>query len=155
MKETPVIVVGMDGSKQSETALRWAIEEARYRQAKVQAIMVRPRADLLPGTSFAPQPHGRLPVLEAAYHLPARVQVIRDEMPDAPTVDATVLVGDAAVELIKVSENATLLVVGAHRHGGTVGDILLGSVAAKCVRHAQCPVVVITPEASSRYNRAP
>ncbi|MFD8498422.1 universal stress protein [Amycolatopsis sp. NPDC059657] len=151
MMKTTTIVVGMDGSRQSEAALRWAIEEAGYRQGRVLALMVRPNAALLPGTSFAPQPHGRLPVLEATYPLPARIAAIRDEITGAAPVDATVLTGDPTAELVAASENADLLVVGAHRHGGAVGEILLGSVAAHCVRHAKCPVVVITPEASAKY----
>lgn len=49
------IAVGVDGSPQSEAALRWALREAEGK-AHVRAIVVRPHDDLLPGTSFAMLP---------------------------------------------------------------------------------------------------
>ncbi|MGW3966535.1 universal stress protein [Amycolatopsis sp. NPDC005003] len=61
------LIVGMDGSPRGDAALRWALEIGAHAGDTVRAILVRPRDTLLPGTSFAIQPHGRGP--EAASRL--------------------------------------------------------------------------------------
>ena len=140
-----VIIVGMDGSPRGDAALRWALEAGAQAGDTVRAILVRPRDSLLPGTSFAIQPHGRRP--EAGYSLPEHVTDLGIET--AATVETTTVHGDPATELVTASADADLLVLGTHR-GGTLSDLVLGSVGRECVRFARCPVVVITPEAAHR-----
>ncbi|WP_199432258.1 universal stress protein [Qaidamihabitans albus] len=142
------IIAGVDGSPAGARALRWAVSEAGRRGGEVHAITVRERDELLPGTSFAIQPHGRRPVADEATeraHLHSQVLAAGGE---GVPVTETVVTGDPATELIKASADADLLVVGSHGHG-PLSEVLLGSAAADCVRHAQCPVVLI-PAASLR-----
>ncbi|MGK3206792.1 universal stress protein [Amycolatopsis sp. MEPSY49] len=144
-----VIIVGMDGSPRGDAALRWALEIGAHTGDTVRAILVRPRDTLLPGTSFAVQPHGRVP--EAGYSLAAHVAGLGIETP--AEVETLTVHGDPATELVTASADADLLVLGAHR-GGAVTDLVLGSVGRECVRYSRCPVVVITPEAAHRLTPA-
>ncbi len=54
-----------------------------------------------------------------------------------------VRVGQPASEILTVAEeqDVDLVIVGSHRPG--LQDYLLGSTAARVVRHAQCPVLVM------------
>ena len=111
----------------------------------VRAVLVRPRDELLPGTSFAIQPHGRVP--EAGSSVVEHVTGLG--IRTSAAVETRTVHGDPATELVTASADADLLVLGAHR-GGAVTDLVLGSVGRECVRYSRCPVVVITPEAAHR-----
>ncbi|MDX3189754.1 universal stress protein [Streptomyces sp. MN03-5084-2B] len=141
-----VIIVGTDGSPRGDAALRWALEIGAHAGDTVRAILVRPRDSLLPGTSFAVQPHGRVP--EAGYSLVEHVTGLG--IKTSATVETRTVHGDPATELVTASADADLLVLGAHR-GGVAADLVLGSVGRECVRYSRCPVVVITPEAANRF----
>ena len=60
------------------------------------------------------------------------------------TVEYRVALGGAAKTLIEVSKGSRMLVVGSRGRGGLAG-MLLGSVSEQCVRHADCPVLVVPP----------
>jgi nucleotide-binding universal stress UspA family protein len=57
-------------------------------------------------------------------------------------IQRRVTAGNAAQELIDLSEEAGLVVVGAKGHGGFVG-MLLGSVSQHVLAHSRCTVVVV------------
>jgi nucleotide-binding universal stress UspA family protein len=59
-------------------------------------------------------------------------------------VEYRVALGGAAKSLIDVSRGSRMLVVGSRGRGGLAG-MLLGSVSEQCVRHAECPVLVVRP----------
>lgn len=60
------------------------------------------------------------------------------------TVECRVALGGPAKTLIEVSKGSRMLVVGSRGRGGLAG-MLLGSVSEQCVRHADCPVLVVPP----------
>ena len=60
------------------------------------------------------------------------------------TVEFRVALGGPAKTLIAVSRGSRMLVVGSRGRGGLAG-MLLGSVSEQCVRHADCPVLVVRP----------
>lgn len=62
------------------------------------------------------------------------------------TVEYRVALGGPAKTLIEVSKGSRMLVVGSRGRGGLAG-MLLGSVSEQCVRHADCPVLVVPPRA--------
>jgi nucleotide-binding universal stress UspA family protein len=61
------------------------------------------------------------------------------------------LYGDPATELVRSSFVVDLMVLGSRGHGWWRG-VLLGSVSARVIRAAACPVIVVprcAPEASA------
>lgn len=60
------------------------------------------------------------------------------------TAEYRVALGGPAKALIEVSRGSRMLVVGSRGRGGLAG-MLLGSVSEQCVRHADCPVLVVRP----------
>lgn len=142
-----VIMVGVDGSASSRAALKWALQEARWTGAQVEAVLAWQREDaFVPATSMGVHPYREKPQRHPAQELHFAVLDMRAEVPAAPDVVETTVVGQAKDELVRASRHADLLVLGTRGHNALVGAIL-GSVTAHCLKHAGCPVVVIPPRA--------
>lgn len=142
--EAPRLVVGVDGSPGSYAAMRWAAEQARLSGATIVAVYVlEPIVPLdFTGAGFT-----AVSALDTRELHRAGRAVLDRVVADAgegfagdvhPVIIEHANPGQA---LIRAARDATLLVVGAHRHHGL--GFLLGSTGASCVRHATCPVVVI------------
>jgi nucleotide-binding universal stress UspA family protein len=136
------IVVGVDGSEHSVDALRWAAEEARLRNATLKVVASFATPIMSTGYEVAaPDPSD----LAAASNtmLGAAIDTIREDgVLDGVDVVTEALEGHAGEQLIRLSADADLLVVGARGHGGFLG-LLMGSVTTYVVNHAVCPVVVV------------
>ncbi|MET8764587.1 universal stress protein [Lentzea sp. NPDC004782] len=142
--ESRPVVVGVDGSAAARAALEWAVQDARRRGCRVDAVhayyeyyggIVGP----LPAEvwrELSPQ------ALKAAHEGVLAEAVKRVEDASGVEIRQVLVEGDARTVLAKASEDAELLVVGSRGHGPVAG-ILLGSVSSYCVHHASCPVVVI------------
>ena len=132
----------MDGSDESEEALRWALEEARLRNATVRAVFAwRDPYVLAPGFGL-PEDFEFDALRERAVEtLDAVVAEVVGTQSDVP-VEAVIAEGPAGSVLVEAAGDADLLVVGSRGHGGFVG-LLLGSVSQQCVTHAPCPVLVV------------
>jgi nucleotide-binding universal stress UspA family protein len=57
-------------------------------------------------------------------------------------VEYRVALGSPVKTLLEVASGSRMLVVGSRGRGGLAG-MLLGSVSEQCVRHADCPVLVV------------
>jgi len=138
------IVVGVDGSEESKAALRWAIDEARLRDATVEALFVWHYQMYVAGPALAiPQ----LPVedvqRDARETLDRVVDGVLAELGgDRIRVERAAVEGVPARELVEAARGAELLVVGSRGHGGFTG-LLLGSVSQQCAQHAPCPIVIV------------
>ncbi|SFR03100.1 Nucleotide-binding universal stress protein, UspA family [Lentzea waywayandensis] len=145
---TPVILVGVDGSAESRAALRWAMQEASHRGARVEAMLAYYQEPVVvPAVPMGLNPYGEMPQRHPARELHDTVQQVRATMLHAPDVAECVVVGDAAEHLTEASKHAAMLVIGT-RGRGAVREFLSHGVAANCLRHAECPVVVIPPAAT-------
>jgi nucleotide-binding universal stress UspA family protein len=136
------IVVGVDGSPESREALRWALDEARLRDATVRAVHAWGNPYLLtPG--FGPAEDFQLPALHegAEKLLSSAVAEVAGEKPDVE-IEEVAAEGPAGSVLMEQAKGADLLVVGSRGHGGFVG-LLLGSVSQQCAQHAPCPVLIV------------
>jgi nucleotide-binding universal stress UspA family protein len=143
------IVVGVDGSEHGRAALRWAVDEAKRRKARVVAVHAWSYPYVADLTYMLPNSLDRDMLARSA------TLVLRHSVEDVVTgrlasvpVEQVVAQGDAAEVLLGAAQDASLLVVGP-RGRSAVGDLLLGSVSRECTRRAHCPVVVV-PTASER-----
>jgi nucleotide-binding universal stress UspA family protein len=138
------IIVGVDGSDSSRSALRWAVDEARLRGARIVALYAWEPPLSLPDATLVPEVDLVTVVTdshEAALQLVTTVveEVVGDD-PDQ-TVTPVAVEGEAAPALIDAARNADLLVVGSRGLGG-FRALLLGSVSQECAHHAPCPVLI-------------
>ena len=137
------IVVGVDGSAASEVALFWALEQAQHDRAEVVAVSAY---NLLLPAAVTSNPYAADdPGLERACRemLDDVISRSRRRYP----VQRVVRQGAAVRVLVEASEDADLLVVGAHGRGG-LAALLRGSVSHACTMHAACPVVVVRTDAT-------
>lgn len=142
------IVVGVDGSAGSLAALRWAIEEAAFRKAKVVAVQAwLPYSQVSPIESMAPvfQPGEGEAIAKDL--LAQAVAKVADGGHGEVIVEQRVFCDHPVSALLDASRGADLLVVGSRGHGGFLG-LILGSVSNQCMHHATCPVVVIREQES-------
>ena len=143
------IVVGVDGSPESQAALRWAAEEAGLREARLVAVLAW---SFVPPAPIA-EP-GMIPVPAADYAgtLEAEREAAEEELdtalrtafPREPAVEVErkLVEGDPAHVLENEAKAADLVVVGSRGRSG-IAAALLGSVSRHVVHHAPCPVVVV------------
>jgi len=140
------VVVGIDTSPHSESALRYGFD---YADAHRMRLVVLHAYTL--GTfayPFVPYPVPPYPIAEEAARF--RTEATRaaehslgpwtEKYPEVE-VSVQVVEGSAAHELVDASRTAGLLVVGTRGHGGLAG-MLLGSVSHAVLRHAHSPVVI-------------
>ncbi|HYJ68825.1 MAG TPA: universal stress protein [Nocardioidaceae bacterium] len=131
------IVVGLDGSVESDHALAFAFDEAERRGAVVEA--VRSWRPMGSETSY----RDWIARTEADFRqrLEDSVAAYRSKYPDTPVVER-VLQGRPWDQLASRSADADLVVVGSRGFGRVVGQ-LLGSVSQSLIGNAECPVVVV------------
>lgn len=141
------IVVGVEGSGGARAALRWAIKEARHRNAFVDVVTAY-------STTYVPASPDFNYVPLDPIDLEVEVKRMQDSIIDEvlAEVDAQgveirrrMLRGRAADTLIAESVNAAMLVVGSRGRGGFRG-LLLGSVSQQIAQHGSCPVVIVRPD---------
>jgi nucleotide-binding universal stress UspA family protein len=142
VSEWKTILVGVDGSNQSRTALTWAAAEATAHSADLVVLGVYEPA-LLPPVGSGTVPHGDPPDA-GDQTTETLLQVIKDELGEDPpiVVHPRVKQGNVAEVLIEESAEASLLVVGTRGRGGFAG-LMLGSVSQHVAAYARCPVTVV------------
>jgi nucleotide-binding universal stress UspA family protein len=121
------IVVGLDGSRSSELALVWAIEQARLEHRDLTLVHAGAHED--PETGPA---------------LLARAREVVAQKGPGLTVHERLETGDPRELLVAVATGASMLVTGS-RGRGLVHSALMGSVGLAVARHAPCPTVVLRP----------
>jgi len=137
------IVVGIDGSDESEAALRWAATEARRRGVGLQVVLCW-SYPTLPWGPYQPPLSGREFAAEAQKAAEAEVEKVLGEDRGSLDVEVCVVEGTASLRLLDWDNAADMIVVGSRGRGGFSG-LLLGSVSQHLAEHARCPVVIIRP----------
>lgn len=133
------IVVGVDGSESAREALQWAVDEARRREATVEAVHAW---RTVPLADYAFTEH--VPGGSARYAQETLDAAVGSVDTTGVTVEPKLKTGGAAQALIHEAKGADLLVVGSRGRGGFSG-LLLGSVSQQAAQHAPCPVVIVPP----------
>lgn len=136
---TYLVVVGVDGSRHSNAALRWATGQAAALDGEVKAVF----AWQMPFVSV-PGAFDRAEIEAAAKKFVAAT--VAEVMPSPPVSVAPIVAeGDPAEALAAASGDADLLVLGVRGRSPFVG-LVLGAVSQRCAAIAPCPVVVVKPE---------
>jgi nucleotide-binding universal stress UspA family protein len=142
------VVVGVDGSPGSRTALDYAIDEARRRQARlrvVAAVQLPQHWATAYGMPRPPAPSEiAADVKAAAQRMIDTVKAGRPDVAGIP-IDLVTRVGTPGDVLVEEARGADLLVVG-HRGRGRFVSAVIGSVGMDCILNATCPVTVVRPE---------
>jgi nucleotide-binding universal stress UspA family protein len=139
------IVVGVDGSEGCRAALLCAYEQATQRDVDLLAVSVwatwRGRG-AMSDPAFASLPWG-VDVNPEESAQAMLDKTLNEVFPDGPPdrLMTKVAVGNAAEELIALSADADLVVVGSRGHGGFAA-MLLGSVSQHVAAHAKCSVLI-------------
>ncbi|THJ74862.1 universal stress protein [Candidatus Frankia alpina] len=145
------IVVGVDGSRDADAALRWAGEEAWLRRDHLEAILAWtpndcPREVL--DRAYAPGPH----TIEGTALELLRECVQRTEDPRRPVpVTERAVYADAVEALMSAGAGADMIVVG-YRGTSRLRRYLLGSVSVACLHQATRPVVVVRADGRGGAN---
>jgi nucleotide-binding universal stress UspA family protein len=143
-----VIVVGVDNSDGAKAALRFALEEAKLRGARLRAVHAWKFVPFGATGMEAGQPMLGAELADLQRGVEASFEAtLHDAIPDPGGVDVErrIVAGTAAASLVEESRSADLLVVGSRGVGGFRG-LLLGSVGQQVAHHAGCPVVIVPHE---------
>jgi nucleotide-binding universal stress UspA family protein len=141
------IVVAVDGSPASNAAACWAARDAAMRNIALTVV----HAVVTPTVAWPPVPYpaslavtledeGKRAIMDA-------VKIAEDAMPAdrKVTINRELVYSTPALALIKMSDEAEMIVVGSSGRGLLARGVL-GSVSSTVVRHANCPVAVIRDE---------
>jgi nucleotide-binding universal stress UspA family protein len=137
------IMVGVDGSADSDRAEEWAATAASQRQAALHFVYA------IPGRAFSVT----YSAADEREHREFAQRVISDAtaavQQSGVPVTSEVVDGPAVPALLAAGKSATMIVVGSRGHGAVAG-LLLGSVSQHVSRHASCPVVVVKEHADRK-----
>jgi nucleotide-binding universal stress UspA family protein len=141
VRETPLVVVGVDGSDCSREALRFAVEEARRRGAHLRIVS----AWFVPVMTYA---GGFAAGVDISVYRDAATAISTTAVEEARSIGRDIVIEAATPEdspaaaLLEAAEDADLVVVGSRGHGG-FSSLLLGSVSQQVALHAPCPVTIV------------
>ena len=144
------IVVGLDGSEESQRALAFAVDEAVDGGASIEAVY----------GWCVPDVHDIQPFINRTYVLEEEkakadrlvaeaVSGWSDRYPDLTLAHRIVYTFDAVDALLRAAADADLIVVGSRGHGGFLG-LRLGSTVDALIRVASVPVAVVRGEYAGR-----
>ena len=131
----PKIVVGVDGSPESDEAMHVGYEEARIRDGELMVVHA---------WQYPPFGPARDDRRKAEEQPAASVERFRVEADPVVPITEKLVGGDARQALVAESAGADLVVVGT-RGLGRVSAAVLGSVSTYLLHHALCPVEVVPP----------
>ena len=136
------IAVGHDAVEPTPDALSAAVGLCEQTGAELLLVAVAEDA-AVPDPARATMPYAEI----TQARLRAAEQSVAEALTGVPeTVSATsdVRDGDPAEELLEVSRDADLLLLGSHGRG-IVDRLIMGSVCDRVIRSAACPVLVVPP----------
>jgi nucleotide-binding universal stress UspA family protein len=139
------IVVGVDGSRNADAALRWAIDEGRRRDASVEVVHAwhMPLAAPYPGLSTDVD----MTTIEKAARETIDQAIGRAKLTTKDRVGKVIALSGPSSLLLETAKGADLVVVGSRGLSAAKGAVL-GSVSHQVTLHAPCPVVVIPEEST-------
>ncbi len=140
----PGIVVGIDGSPNSERALDWAMEHAAALHTSLTVLAVHEVAKSYWGgiPVIGPADQTLLGKLQQAAEAMTEQAASRLDKDRPASVKVHAVNGFVVRELVDASQDADLVVVGT-RGGSGLARMLMGSVSHEVVQHSACPIVIV------------
>lgn len=149
----PVILVGVDGSRASAAALRWAAAEARRRHAGLRVVRAwNPEFDAPYAPAGVRASAGQQRAAAGADLDAVMRAVFGSRVPAWVTVE--LVLGMAERVLVDRSAGADLLVLGS-ASPPTQTARSIGPVIRVCLSRARCPVVVCAADQPAIHHPAP
>jgi nucleotide-binding universal stress UspA family protein len=130
----------MEHTVEAEKALKIAIDEARRSKAKLTVMTVAPGFGMPIVASFFDEQTVANALKEVARHLR---QYVDDNIPNDINTNPIVVEGNPAELILKQAKTDDIDLIVIASHNSQIENLLLGSCAAKVVRHAQCTVTVV------------
>jgi nucleotide-binding universal stress UspA family protein len=132
--------VDMEHTVEAKKALKIAIDEARRSKAKLTVMTVAPGFGMPIVASFFDEQTVANALKEVARHLR---QYVDDNIPNDINTNPIVVEGNPAELILKQAKTDDIDLIVIASHNSQIENLLLGSCAAKVVRHAQCTVTVV------------
>ena len=145
------ILVGVDGSPESESAVEWAAREAVLHGVPLTLAHVLPTAQALTWYEVSVSSELDEIAQRRAREILRQATLVAEQAvanTGPITISEHVEEGNATKTMADLSKDAQLLVVG-NRGLGRVGRALLGSVSSGLIHHAHCPVAVVHQQADA------
>ncbi|CAM3970681.1 universal stress protein [Corynebacterium belfantii] len=137
-----IVVVAVDGSEASQNAVRWAANTANKRGVPLRLAASYTMPQFLYAEGMVPPQElfdelqsETMDVIEAA-------RVVAHEVAPDIKIGYVIAEGSPIDMLLDMSSDVTMIVMGSRGLGGLSG-MVMGSVSAAVVSHADCPVVVV------------
>ena len=140
MRKFKKILVPVDLGEDSswKDALPTAIDQAQHAGGELHIVTVVPEEP--PQLAWLPEDYSEKMIAYANSQLE---KLIETSIPEQTKAEKHVRQGSIYREIVKIAQDidADLIVIASHRP--ELKDFLLGPNAARVVRHAECPVLVI------------
>jgi nucleotide-binding universal stress UspA family protein len=139
------IIVGIDGSPESDAAVSWAAHDATIRGLPLTVVHVESPAAATWSQAPVLEESAGEQLAEGRSLLAHASTIARDAIADTAQVHITGELLSSATPvptLVEQSKDAELIVVGS-RGRGALSRSILGSVSAGLISHAHCPVALI------------
>jgi nucleotide-binding universal stress UspA family protein len=148
------ILVAVDGSPESDAAVRWAAREAEMRNADVTLMHVIAPVEVSWPVRYLQASFDKWQEENAQHVIEQAQKTFHATVSPAESSAVRAAVKHAAVAstLIDASRDAQMVVVGS-RGMGAVGRVILGSVSGGLVHYAHCPVAVIHADEAQAPDR--
>ena len=151
------IAVAVDGSAESDAAVRWAAREALLREADVTFVHVVASVVVTWPVGYLRASFAEWQEENAQHAIEQAQKIFAAEVGNGklPVVKAQVLHDNVASGLVAASRDSEMIVAGS-RGLGAISGTLLGSISRALLHHARCPVAIVhTNEADTAHHTAP
>ena len=132
--------IDLQHTKEAEESLQVVIDEARRSKAQIKVMTAATGFGMPIVASFFDEKTVKKALKEVARQLKAYVD---ENIPDDIESSAVVLEGNPAELILKQAKKVKVDLIVISAHNSQIENLLLGSCAAKVVRHSDCTVIVV------------
>ncbi|CAB0571621.1 universal stress protein [Corynebacterium diphtheriae] len=137
-----IVVVAVDGSEASQNAVRWAANTANKRGVPLRLAASYTMPQFLYAEGMVPPQELFDELQSETVDMIEAARVVAHEVAPDIKIGYVIAEGSPIDMLLDMSSDVTMIVMGSRGLGGLSG-MVMGSVSAAVVSHADCPVVVV------------